>query len=125
MFPCADVTLLIAGVVACAAPERADFVVQLDRLIDKPVVGVRRVLHVAPDELSRLPRFRANLRHLAERNLTFDLCILARQLPVAFELVNACPAVTFVLDHAVRPMSRAEYSTRGATRLSGSPDCPT
>jgi len=65
--------------------------------------GIRRVLHTQPDELSQQPQFLANVRSLADLHLSFDLCVLARQLPLALELARQCPAVSFILDHCGVP----------------------
>lgn len=95
---------LIAGIVASGRPENEDFPEHLEALSGlSKLRGLRRVLHVVPDAVSQQPRFREHLRRLPERDLTFDLCVLARQLPVARELVDACPGVTFVLDHCGVP----------------------
>ncbi|MEE8172672.1 MAG: amidohydrolase family protein [Alphaproteobacteria bacterium] len=37
------------------------------------------------------------------RGLTFDMCFLARQLPVAAELAQACADTRLVLDHCGVP----------------------
>ncbi len=104
----ADAHPLIAGIVASARPERADFAEQLEQLAALPKLrGLRRVLHVAPDAVSRQSLFRENLRRLPALGLTFDLCVLARQLSLARELVDACPGTTFVLDHCGVPDVRA------------------
>jgi predicted TIM-barrel fold metal-dependent hydrolase len=95
----------IAGAIAQAHPEAADFAAALDRLAANPKVkGVRRVLQSDPDELSASDAFRANVRRLASHRLTFDLCIQARQLPAATALAAACPDVQFVLDHCGNPL---------------------
>ena len=95
---------IIAGMVASCRPEREDFPVQLDKLLELPLLrGVRRVLHVMPDELSASPLFSSNLSLLAGHGLTFDLCVLARQLPAAAELIGKCPEVQFVIDHCGVP----------------------
>jgi predicted TIM-barrel fold metal-dependent hydrolase len=95
---------LIAGLVAAARPERADFPAQLDALLEfSRLRGIRRVLHVVPDEISRSGLFAENVRRLARHGLTFDLCVLARQLPLAADLVKQCPDVQFVLDHCGVP----------------------
>jgi len=44
-----------------------------------------------------------NVRLLAARSWTFDICMLQRQLPLAAGLVRACPEVRFVLDHCGGP----------------------
>lgn len=95
---------LIAGIIASGRPENPGFPQYLEQLAAlKKLRGLRRVLHVVPDEVSRQPLFRENLRRLPALNLTFDLCVLARQLPVARELADACPKVTFILDHCGVP----------------------
>jgi len=40
---------------------------------------------------------------LASYGLSFDLCVLARQLPIAINLVSECPNVQFILDHCGVP----------------------
>lgn len=93
----------ILGIVAAARPEADDFETRLDAVTVPLLKGVRRVLHTQPDALSQSGVFRANLRRLPARGLSFDLCVLARQLPVAIELVDACPEVSFILDHCGVP----------------------
>ncbi|HEX2861436.1 MAG TPA: amidohydrolase [Lacunisphaera sp.] len=100
----ADQWPLIAGIVASGRPERDGFRAHLEQLaLLSKVRGVRRVLHTQPDGLSSQPRFVENLRLLPEFGFTFDLCVLARQLPHALALVDACPGVTFILDHCGVP----------------------
>jgi predicted TIM-barrel fold metal-dependent hydrolase len=95
---------LIAGIVAATRPERADFPRQLDALLKLPKLrGLRRVLHVVPDEISQSPLFAENIRRLAQFKLSFDLCVFARQLPLALALVQKCPQVQFILDHCGVP----------------------
>jgi predicted TIM-barrel fold metal-dependent hydrolase len=100
----ADKHPLIAGIVAAARPERADFPAQLEALLQLPKLrGIRRVLHVVPDETSQSDLFAENVRRLAAHNLTFDLCVVARQLPLASALAKKCPDVQFILDHCGVP----------------------
>lgn len=100
----ADSNPSIAGIVAAARPERADFPNQLEALLRLPKLrGIRRVLHVAPDGISQSDLFAGNVRRLTAHKLTFDLCVLARQLPLAISLVKKCPEVQFVLDHCGVP----------------------
>ena len=95
---------IIAGFVASARPEREDFPAQLDELLKLPKLrGIRRVLHVVPDETSQPPLFAENVSRLAEYHLSFDLCVLARQLPLATALARKCPQVQFILDHCGVP----------------------
>jgi predicted TIM-barrel fold metal-dependent hydrolase len=93
----------ILGVIAAARPEKDGFEDYLDSIAHTRLLGIRRVLHTQPDELSTGSLFRENIRTLAKRNLTFDLCVLQRQLPLALELVQSAPEVSFVLDHCGVP----------------------
>lgn len=94
----------IAGVVASVWPEEEDFSAKVTALAEHPKLkGIRRVLHTEHDELSQSSRFRMSVASLGERNLTFHLCVLERQLPFAIDLVDACPRTQFVLDHCGVP----------------------
>lgn len=94
----------LSGMVAACRPESADFPAQLERLAAQPFVrGLRRVLHVVPDALSRTAPFTSHVRRLAAHGLPFDLCLLARQLPLGRALALHCPQVQFVLDHCGNP----------------------
>jgi len=100
---------LIAGIVAGARPERADFAQQLEALLQLPKLrGIRRGLHVVPDAISQAPLFAQNIRSLAAHRLTFDLCVLARQLPLAISLARRCAETQFVLDHCGVPDVRGK-----------------
>jgi predicted TIM-barrel fold metal-dependent hydrolase len=100
----ADNTPLIAGIVAGGRPEQKDFASHLNQLLRLPKLrGVRRVLHVVPDTISQSDLFVENLRRLAPHQLPFDLCVLARQLPLAATLAEKCPQVQFMLDHCGMP----------------------
>ncbi|HEV2438331.1 MAG TPA: amidohydrolase [Verrucomicrobiae bacterium] len=95
---------LIAGIVAAARLERTDFPAQLEALLNlSRLRGIRRVLHVVPDAVSQPALFAENVRRLAAHHLTFDLCVLARQLPLGIALAKKCPDVQFVLDHCGVP----------------------
>ena len=95
---------MIAGVIAnCRPEEKGGFERYLESIRHAKLVGLRRILHVVPDELSRQPQFAENVRHAGKLGLTFDLCFLARQLPIALELVRKCPEVQFILDHCGVP----------------------
>ncbi len=95
---------LIRGIVASGRPEREGFRTHLEELAKLTHMrGIRRVLHTQPDALAESPLFVENVRLVAEFGFTFDLCVLARQLPQAIALVRACPNVSFVLDHCGVP----------------------
>jgi len=94
---------LIAGVVANCHPEEKGFERYLDSIQNDKLVGLRRICHVEPDDFSRQARFVENIRRIGDMGLTFDLCFLARQLPIALELAQKCPGVQFILDHCGVP----------------------
>lgn len=94
----------IGGAIAAARPESEDFAAHLDSLRSLPgVKGVRRILHTSPDELSSSELFAENIRLLGDSGLPFDLCVLARQLPIGAALAAKCPKTQFVLDHCGVP----------------------
>jgi predicted TIM-barrel fold metal-dependent hydrolase len=94
----------LEGIVACARPESADFKSYLDQIAShRRLKGIRRVLHTQPDELGRGASFISNVASLSGYGLSFDICVLARQLPIAINLVSKCPDVAFILDHCGVP----------------------
>ena len=94
----------ITGIVAGIRPESDAFEDQIRFLTAQPhVMGVRRLLQDESDELSTRPKFRENIRKLAAHNLSFDICVRSRQLPLMTELVRETPEVQFVLDHCGNP----------------------
>lgn len=94
----------VVGAIAPARPESPDFPRWLETLQSiEGVKGVRRILHTSPDDLSQSALFADNLRRLGAAGLPFDLCVLARQLPVGRELAAKCPDTQFVLDHCGVP----------------------
>ena len=95
---------LLKGAISACRPESTGFSEFLERnLENKNIKGFRRVLHVMPDELSTTNVFRENIKQLSGTGLTFDMVFKAAQLPLAIELVDYCPDVTFVLDHCGVP----------------------
>ncbi len=99
---------LIVGAIAACRPEDPGFDATLAAAKADPLVkGLRRVLHVMPDELSEAPAFRANIARLAGSGLTFDFCVLPRQIGRAAALADLAPGATFVLDHCGVPDIRS------------------
>ncbi|MDZ7602992.1 MAG: amidohydrolase family protein, partial [Hoeflea sp.] len=95
---------LITGAIASCRPEDPGFAAYLDRQRENPLVkGFRRVLHVVPDEVSQQALFRDNIRRLSGTGLSFDLCVQARQLPLAMALADLAPDVQFILDNCRSP----------------------
>jgi predicted TIM-barrel fold metal-dependent hydrolase len=96
---------LLAGVIANCRPEadEATFVAEIEAIQDDHLVGLRRILHVMPDDTSANACFRANVGRLGALGLTFDLCFASSQLAAAYCLAAACPNTTLVLDHCGVP----------------------
>ncbi len=103
---------------------------QLDRLKRYSLVrGVRMQLHWHENPLYRFaaradlcadPAIRRNVARLADYGWSFDLQVFAPQMPDAAGLAEACPDVTFVLQHAgmledLSPAGRAELARRHGT----------
>jgi predicted TIM-barrel fold metal-dependent hydrolase len=94
----------LAGQIAsCRPEEEAGFDAWLEDCAGLSVRGFRRILHVMPDDLSQSATFRANLRKIGRAGLPFDICVLARQLPLAEALARACDGQVLVLDHCGVP----------------------
>jgi predicted TIM-barrel fold metal-dependent hydrolase len=90
--------------VACGRPESEVFRFYLDKIAGHPKLkGIRRVLHTQPDEVGQGTNFLRNVAALSDYGLSFDICVLARQLPIAIKLVSKCPDVVFILDHCGVP----------------------
>ncbi|CAN1511687.1 COG3618 Predicted metal-dependent hydrolase of the TIM-barrel fold [Paracoccaceae bacterium] len=94
---------LLGQIASCRPEEDAGFDQWLDECEGLHVHGFRRILHVMPDDLSQTPTFRRNLAKIGARGWAFDICMLARQLPLALELARACPDQPLVLDHCGVP----------------------
>jgi predicted TIM-barrel fold metal-dependent hydrolase len=108
----------------------------LDRLAAFPLVrGVRHQMHWHPNPLYRFapgPDVVAseavirNVAHLADHGWAFELQVFAGQAEAAARLVDACPDVTFVLQHAGMPedLSQAGLSAwrEGLARLAALPN---
>jgi predicted TIM-barrel fold metal-dependent hydrolase len=94
---------LLGQIASCRPEEEAGFDDWLDECEGLHVHGFRRIMHVMPDELSRSPTFRRNLARIGARGRVFDICVLARQLPIAADLAAACPDQPLVLDHCGVP----------------------
>lgn len=85
----------------------------LDKLAEYPLMrGIRQQLHwhenpqyrFAPTpDLCRDPSVQRNIARLADYGWSFDLQVFAGQMQSACELAEACPDVTFILQHAGMP----------------------
>jgi predicted TIM-barrel fold metal-dependent hydrolase len=98
------------AIVAYADLSVEDVRPRLDRLARYPLVrGVRMQLHWHDNPLYRFadrpdlcddPVIIKNIAHLADYHFSFDLQVFASQMSGAARLADACPEVTFVLQHA-------------------------
>jgi predicted TIM-barrel fold metal-dependent hydrolase len=109
---------------------------QLDRLACYPLVrGARMQLHWHENPLYRFaahpdlcadPAIRRNVARLADYGWSFDLQVFAPQMADAADLAEACPDVTFVLQHAgmledLSPQGRNAWRG-GMARLASCPN---
>src|ERR1700687_1637601 len=79
----------LEGVVACGRPESKGFKTYFEKILGHPELrAIRRVLHTQPDDLGQSETFIENVQFLADNGLSFDICVLARQLPLAIGLVS-------------------------------------
>jgi predicted TIM-barrel fold metal-dependent hydrolase len=121
----ADPANRIIGMIASCRPETdASYDQWLEECGDMPVVGFRRILHEIDDDLSKSQTFRSNVRKLGKRDLTFDMCFLARQLPIALEFAKACNNTSLILDHCGVPDiagGKIEQWREGITALAALP----
>jgi predicted TIM-barrel fold metal-dependent hydrolase len=98
------------AIVAYADMLAADVGPQLDALAREPSVrGVRMQLHwhgnalyrfAKEPDLCRNATLQGNVARLARYGWSFDLQVFAGQMAGAAELADACPDVTFVLQHS-------------------------
>jgi len=101
----ADQHSFIRGVVGWVDLRSSQLHEQLDRFAGHPKLrGVRHVVHDEPDDQFMLrDDFVCGIGMLAEFNLTYDLLLFPKHLPVACELVARFPNQPFVLDHIAKP----------------------
>jgi len=77
----------------------------LDRYAAHPrLKGVRHVLQGEADAYMADPAFNAAVARLASRGLSYDLLILARQLPAALAFVDRHPGLPIALNHIAKPV---------------------
>lgn len=66
-------------------------------------VGVRRLIQDEPVGFAQSPSFIDGVRAVGEFGLPFDVCVRAAERGDVAPLVDACPDVSFVLDHLGKP----------------------
>jgi L-fuconolactonase len=102
----ANENAFIKGVVGWVDLRSPQLQVQLESFCYHPKLrGVRHVLHDEPDDYFMLrDDFMHGISRLRKYNLTYDLLLFAKHLPVACELVAKFPEQIFVLDHISKPL---------------------
>ena len=74
---------------------------------NRKLVGVRHVVHdEADDQFMLQPAFVKGIAALKEFNLTYDLLLFPKHIPVALKLVEMFPEQPFVVDHIAKPFIR-------------------
>jgi L-fuconolactonase len=83
----------------------------LDQVASNPTaVGVRRLIQDEPPGFAQSASFIDGVRVVGEVGLPFDVCVRAAERPDVAPLVDACPGVSFVLDHLGKPdIARGEW----------------
>jgi L-fuconolactonase len=101
----ADIHDFIKGVVGWVDLRSPLVKAQLHQFAAHPKLrGVRHVLHdEADDQFMLAPKFQRGIGTLTECNLTYDLLLFPRHLPVAVRLVKKFRDQPFVLDHIAKP----------------------
>lgn len=109
----------IAGVVGWADLRAENVRDQLATFSENPkFVGVRHVVQAEPDDHFLLrPEFLRGIAALKEFDLTYDILIYPRHLPVAIQFVQRFPEQRFVLDHVAKPFIKAQTVEPWATHI--------
>ncbi len=104
----ADNHSFIEGVVGWVDLRSSNVAEQLAKFAPHPkLVGVRHVVHDEPDDQFMLrDDFLHGLRELKPFDLTYDLLLFPKHLPVAVKVVQQFPGQPFVLDHIAKPLIR-------------------
>jgi L-fuconolactonase len=110
---------LLAGVVGwtdLTSPAIADAIASLRALPGGEFLrGIRHpvLMEPDPDWLAR-PAVLRGLRALAATGLSFDIVVLAHQLPAAVTAAQSVPELAFVLDHLGNPPTVGQEASNGA-----------
>ncbi len=96
----------IKGVVGWVDLRSPEIHAQLEKYSQRSKLkGVRHVVHDEPDDnFMLLPEFQRGIALLKEFNLTYDLLLFYRHLPVALKVVEKFPEQPFVVDHISKPV---------------------
>src|SRR5438477_7121931 len=100
---------VIAGVIGWVDLRASDVRSQLAEFAANPkFIGVRHIVQSEPDDRFLLrPDFLHGIAALEEWDLTYDILIYPRHLPIAAEFVARFPNQRCVLDHLAKPPIRS------------------
>ena len=100
---------VIAGVIGWIDLRASDVRSQLAEFAANPkFIGVRHIVQSEPDDHFLLqPDFLRGIAALEEFDLTYDILIYPRHLPIAAEFGARFPNQRFVLDHLAKPPIRS------------------
>src|SRR5215831_13803615 len=117
----------IKGVVGWADLRSPDLRLQLESLCENSrLAGIRHIVQSEPDDWFVMqPDFLRGIAMLEEFNLTYDILIYTRHLPVATQFVAGFERQCFVLDHLAKPDVRGRELalwSRGIRELAKSPN---
>ncbi|TKA10920.1 amidohydrolase family protein [Actinacidiphila oryziradicis] len=116
----------VVGWVDLTSPQVGD---ALDALLaddnGRFLVGIRHQVHDErdPNWLCR-DDVRRGLRAVADRGLSYDLLVRARELPAAVATVKALPELNFVVDHIAKPTIAAGADGLWAQWMPALAQCP-
>ena len=102
----AEAAPFILGVVGWVDLRSTEVRAQLSEFCANPkFVGVRHVVQSEPEDRFLLqPEFLRGIAMLEELDLTYDILVYPRHLPIATEFVKRFPRHRFVLDHMAKPL---------------------
>src|SRR5207244_1698844 len=99
----------VLGVVGWVDLRSSNVRLQLAEFAGNPkFLGVRHIVQSESDDRFLLqPEFLRGIAALEEFDLTYDILIYPRHLPVAAEFVKRFPRQRFVLDHVAKPLIKS------------------
>ena len=105
----AEVAPFVLGVVGWVDLRSAEVRAQLSEFCaNTKFVGVRHVVQSEPDDRFLLqPEFLRGIAMLEEFDLTYDILVYPRHVPIATEFVKRFPRQRFVLDHLAKPLIKS------------------
>lgn len=106
----ADKSPFVLGVVGWVDLRSPEVRTQLNEFArHRKLLGIRHIVQGEPDDRFLLqPDFLRGIAALEKFDLTYDILIYPRHLPVAAEFVERFPRQRFVLDHLAKPLIKSQ-----------------